>query len=78
MAGMPRWILERAKEMLQQLEASRQAAESGEDPLQLSMFQLDDPLLEDLRKQILDLNIDELTPVEALMQLNDLKRKLSK
>jgi DNA mismatch repair protein MutS len=42
------------------------------------MFQLDDPLLEDLRKQILDLNIDELTPVEALMQLNDLKRKLSK
>ena len=78
MAGMPRRILERAKEMLQQLEASRQAAESGEDPLQLSMFQLDDPLLEDLRKQILDLNIDELTPVEALMQLNDLKRKLSK
>jgi DNA mismatch repair protein MutS len=78
MAGMPRWILERAKEMLQRLEASRQAAESGEDPLQLSMFQLDDPLLEDLRKQILDLNIDELTPVDALMQLNDLKRKLSK
>ncbi len=78
MAGMPRWILERAKEMLQQLEASRQAAESGEDHLQLSMFQLDDPLLEDLRKQILDLNIDELTPVDALMQLNDLKRKLSK
>ena len=78
MAGMPRWILERAKEMLQHLETSRQAAESGEDPLQLSMFQLDDPLLEDLRKQILDLNIDELTPVEALMQLNDLKRKLSK
>jgi DNA mismatch repair protein MutS len=78
MAGMPRWILERANEMLQQLEASRQAAESGEDPLQLSMFQLDDPLLEDLRKQILDLNINELTPVEALMQLNDLKRKLSK
>jgi DNA mismatch repair protein MutS len=78
MAGMPKWILERSKEMLQQLETSRQAAESGEDPLQLSMFQLDDPLLEDLRKQILDLNIDELTPVEALMQLNDLKRKLSK
>ena len=78
MAGMPRWILERAKEMLKQLEASRQAAESGEDRLQLSMFQLDDPLLEDLRKQILGLNIDELKPVEALMLLNDLKRKLSK
>jgi DNA mismatch repair protein MutS len=78
MAGMPRWILERAKEMLKQLEASRQADESGEDRLQLSMFQLDDPLLEDLRKQILGLNIDELKPVEALMLLNDLKRKLSK
>ena len=78
MAGMPTWILERAKEMLKQLEASRQAAESGEDRLQLSMFQLDDPLLEDLRKQILGLNIDELKPVEALMLLNDLKRKLSK
>ena len=78
MAGMPKWILERSKQMLQQLEASRQAAETGEEPLQLSMFQLDDPLLEDLRKQILALNIDELTPVEALMELNELKRKLGK
>ena len=76
MAGMPKWILERSKQMLQQLEASRQATENGEEPLQLSMFQLDDPLLEDLRKQILALNIDELTPVEALMELNELKRKL--
>ena len=78
MAGMPKWILERSKQMLQQLEASRHAAETGEEPLQLSMFQLDDPLLEDVRKQLLALNIDELTPVEALMQLNDLKRKLGK
>ena len=78
MAGMPKWILERSKQMLQQLEASRQATENGEEPLQLSMFQLDDPLLEDLRKQILALNIDELTPVEALMELNELKRKLGK
>ena len=78
MAGMPQWIVSRSKQMLAQLEASRQATEKGEDPLQLSMFQLDDPLLEDVRKQILALNIDELTPVEALMQLNELKRKLSK
>jgi len=78
MAGMPKWILNRSKQMLQQLEATRQATDSGEKPLQLSMFQLDDPLLEDLRKQILALNIDELTPVEALMQLNELKRKLGK
>ena len=78
MAGMPKWILERSKQMLQQLEATRHATETGEQPMQLSMFQLDDPLLEDLRKQILALNIDELTPVEALMQLNALKRKLEK
>ena len=78
MAGMPKWILERSKHMLQQLEATRHATETGEQPMQLSMFQLDDPLLEDVRKQILALNIDELTPVEALMQLNALKRKLEK
>ena len=78
MAGMPKWILKRSKQMLQQLEATRHAAESGEQPMQLSMFQLDDPLLEDVRRQIISLNIDELTPVEALMQLNELKRKLEK
>ncbi len=78
MAGMPQWILQRAKQMLQQLEMTRHASETGEQPMQLSMFQLDDPLLEDVRKQILALNIDELTPVEALMQLNELKRKLGK
>ena len=78
MAGMPKWILERSKQMLQQLEASRQAHETGEEPLQLSMFQLDDPLLEEIRQQLLALNIDELTPVDALMQLNELKRKLGK
>jgi DNA mismatch repair protein MutS len=78
MAGMPKWILERSKQMLQQLEATRHATETGEKPMQLSMFQLDDPLLEDVRKQIVALNIDELTPVEALMQLNELKRKLEK
>ena len=78
MAGMPKWILERSKQMLQQLEATRHATETGEKPMQLSMFQLDDPLLEDVRKQIVALNIDELTPLEALMQLNELKRKLEK
>lgn len=78
MAGMPKWILQRSRQMLQQLEATRHAVETGEQPMQLSMFQLDDPLLEDVREQILALNIDELTPVEALMHLNKLKRKLSK
>ena len=78
MAGMPQWILQRSKQMLQQLEMTRHANETGEQPMQLSMFQLDDPLLEDVRKQIIALDIDELTPVEALMQLNALKRKLGK
>ena len=78
MAGMPQWIVGRAKQMLEQLEASRQAKKNGEEPLQLSMFQLDDPLLEEVRKQLIALNIDQLTPVEALMQLNELKRKLGK
>ncbi len=78
MAGMPKWILQRSKQMLHQMEATRHAVETGEQPMQLSMFQLDDPLLEDVREQILALDIDELTPVEALMQLNELKRKLSK
>ena len=76
MAGMPKWILERSKQILLELEAARHVVNEGEEPLQLSMFQIEDPLLEDLRKQIFNINVDELTPVEALIQLNELKRKL--
>ena len=46
--------------------------------MQLSFFQLDDPLLEDLREQIITTNIDTLTPIEALMKLNEIKRMLVK
>ena len=46
--------------------------------MQLSFFQLDDPLLEDIKRQILDTNIDNLTPIEALMKLNNIKRMLQK
>ena len=42
--------------------------------MQLSFFQLDDPLLEDLREEILTTNLDTLTPIEALMKLNEIKR----
>jgi DNA mismatch repair protein MutS len=76
MAGIPKWILERSKQILLELEAARHVVNEGEEPLQLSMFQIEDPLLEDLRKQIFNINVDELTPVEALIQLNELKRKL--
>ena len=48
------------------------------DDMQLSFFQLDDPLLEDLREEILTTNLDTLTPIEALMKLNEIKRMLIK
>jgi DNA mismatch repair protein MutS len=47
------------------------------EDLQLSFFKLDDPILEALRDEITALDIDTLTPVEALMQLNQIKRRLS-
>ena len=52
--------------------------EVGNEEMQLSFFQLDDPLLEDLREEILTTNIDTLTPIEALMKLNEIKRMLVK
>jgi DNA mismatch repair protein MutS len=48
----------------------------GKDEMQLSFFNLDDPLLETLREELKDLDIDTLTPIEALMKLNELKRQL--
>lgn len=83
MAGMPRQVLKKANEILQRLERSH-ASEQLSDKLQqvaetdpqLSFFRLDDPLLEQLRDQIMDLDIDTLTPVEALLKLNEIKRML--
>jgi DNA mismatch repair protein MutS len=86
MAGMPRRVVERAKEVLVQLEKSHsgeelmnEGASSGvkkikEDDVQLSFFQLDDPVLENIREEILNTDINTLTPVEALMKLNDIKK----
>lgn len=77
MAGMPQYVLSRSRQMLQQLEASRGDKKmDGGESMQLQFFQMDDPLLEALRAQVLDLDIDQLTPIEALMQLHALKRKL--
>jgi len=77
MAGMPQYVLSRSRQMLQQLESSRgeNKTDSG-DAMQLQFFQMDDPLLTELRAQVLNLDIDQLTPIEALMQLHALKRKL--
>ncbi|MFV8226236.1 DNA mismatch repair protein MutS [Christiangramia aquimixticola] len=85
MAGMPQMVLHRANKILKKLEASHSMEDSGavmkqsaEDEMQLSFFNLDDPLLEDLKQELLGIDIDTLTPVEALMKLNEIKRMLSK
>jgi DNA mismatch repair protein MutS len=82
MAGMPQAVVQKATKMLKQLEKSHAGEELGPklasagDEMQLSFFQLDDPLLEQIRDEILHLDIDRLTPVEALMKLNEIKRLL--
>ncbi|MDN3595340.1 DNA mismatch repair protein MutS [Zunongwangia endophytica] len=84
MAGMPQQVLHRANKILKKLEQSHNMEESGdvlkksaEEEMQLSFFHLDDPLLEDLRDELISIDIDTLTPVEALMKLNEIKRMLS-
>ena len=82
MAGMPALVLNRSEKILAELEASRSAGSEGKvmaenkDEMQLSFFKLDDPILEDIRKDIQRLDINTLTPVEALMKLNEIKKKI--
>lgn len=85
MAGMPKQVLERANKLLKRLEKSHGSEEltdeirqASREDVQLSFFKLDDPLLEELREEILDIDIDTLTPVEALMKLNEIKRMLQR
>ena len=84
MAGMPQAVLQRSKKILKQLEKSHSGDELTakvkdlNSDMQLSFFNLDDPLLEELKTDILDTDIDRLTPVEALMKLNEIKRMLTK
>ena len=84
MAGMPRQVLDKSHQILKKLERNRDpknatetTTQSTADDLQLSIFQLDDPLLETIRDEILATDIDSLTPIEALMKLNEIKRILS-
>jgi DNA mismatch repair protein MutS len=92
LAGMPRRVVERAKEVLVQLERSHSGAELMNDQpfdklraqgpgtkdaeMQLSFFQLDDPVLENIKEEILKTDINTLTPVEALMKLNEIKKMI--
>ena len=84
MAGMPQQVIRRANKILSKLEKSHSSEEltdkvkSLKDDMQLSFFNLDDPLLEEIKEEILHTDIDTLTPVEALMKLNEIKRMLVK
>ena len=93
MAGMPQMVIQKAQKMLKKLEKEHSGdvlngiKSAKDDPnrkgelaqqMQLSIFSLDDPLLEEIREDILGLDINTLTPVEALMKLNELKRMLNK
>jgi DNA mismatch repair protein MutS len=85
MAGMPQGVLKRANDILEQLEKSHsneQLTRTGrkkvkdEDEFQLSFIQLDDPLLQQIKEDILNTDVNTLTPVEALMKLNEIKKLL--
>ncbi|MFQ3351964.1 MAG: DNA mismatch repair protein MutS [Candidatus Marivariicella framensis] len=82
MAGMPKIILQTAAKKLKALESSHALEErtdsmnDNKSSLQMTMFKLDDPLLEQLRDEINELDINSLTPIEALMKLNEIKRRL--
>lgn len=85
MAGMPPAVLQRANKILKRLERSHSSEELSDkmkelskEEMQLSFFKLDDPLLEEIRDEILQTDIDTLTPVEALMKLNEIKRMLQR
>lgn len=83
MAGMPKSIVQRAEQILKQLENDHQQKgvskpieklSTGREGYQLSFFQLDDPILEQIRDEIKEINVNNLTPLEALNKLNEIKK----
>ena len=85
LAGMPSKVVNRANEILKTLEATRTNDGSKEsikkvteENLQLSFFQLDDPVLENIREELTKIDINTLTPIEALMKLNAIKKMIGK
>ncbi|UUC46773.1 DNA mismatch repair protein MutS [Flavobacterium cerinum] len=83
MAGMPQTVIQKAQKLLKKLEKDHSSealagVKSEKDEMQLSIFSLDDPLLEEIKDEILNTDINTLTPVEALMKLNEIKRMLTK
>ncbi|KAL1115917.1 hypothetical protein AAG570_005412 [Ranatra chinensis] len=83
MAGMPQTVIQKAQKILKKLEKDHSGEalngiKAEKDEMQLSFFNLDNPLLEDIKEDINSLDINTLTPVEALMKLNELKKMLLK
>jgi DNA mismatch repair protein MutS len=83
MAGIPQIVLSKAQKILKKLEKNHSSdalnsIKAEKTEMQMSFFNLDDPLLEEIRDEILNLDINTLTPIEAMMKLNEIKRMLSK
>lgn len=88
MAGMPKNVINRANEILADLEKNesthedkkrpKKSSKKNQDEFQLSFFQLDDPILEDIRDKIKNLDINNLTPMEALLKLEEIKKMVGK
>lgn len=83
MAGMPQLVISRAQKLLKKLEKNHSSdalhgIKAANEEMQMSFFNLDDPLLEEIKEEILSLDINAITPVEALMKLNEIKRMLVK
>ncbi|UWY29951.1 DNA mismatch repair protein MutS [Flavobacterium sp. TR2] len=83
MAGMPQLVISKAQKLLKKLEKNHSSdalngIKSANEEMQMSFFNLDDPLLEEIKEEILNLDINAITPVEALMKLNEIKRMLIK
>lgn len=84
MAGMPQYVIHKANTILKKLESLRDSDDDSntikqaiQPEPQLSFYNMDDPLLEQIKEEILKLDIDTLTPVEALMKLNEIKRMIA-
>jgi DNA mismatch repair protein MutS len=83
MAGMPQIVILKAQKLLKKLEKNHSndalnGIKEIKDEMQMSFFNLDDPLLEEIKDEILNLDINTITPMEALMKLNEIKRMLTK
>ena len=84
LAGMPNSLIDRAKYILNELESSnrselaKEGIDNVKDSMQLSFFQLDDPVLSQIKDELINIEINSLTPVEALFKLNEIKKLLGK